>query len=120
MNLGDYRNSHARIETPRLRLRKFDVGDASDVFEYTSDPEVARYEYWEAYQDEDQVQEFIEAQQLLARVFSIDCGGQMKIIAALTDRASIRTYLEGVGLTARPPPIAQARPSQQSEFEYAA
>jgi hypothetical protein len=64
--------------------------------------------------------------QLLARVFSIDvtecpdCGGQMKIIAALTDRASIRSYLEGVGLPARPPPIAQARPTQQSEFEYAA
>ena len=64
--------------------------------------------------------------QLLARVFSIDvtecpdCGGQMKIIAALTDPASIRSYLEGVGLSARPPPIAQARPAQQSEFEYAA
>ena len=45
--------------------------------------------------------------QLLARVFSIDvtecpdCGGQMKIVAALTDPASIRSYLEGVGLTRR-------------------
>ena len=64
--------------------------------------------------------------QLLARVFAIDvtecpdCGGQMKIIAALTDPASIRSYLEGVGLSARPPPIAPARTSQQSEFEYAA
>ena len=52
--------------------------------------------------------------QLLARVFSIDvsacpdCGGQMKIIAVLTDPASIRSYLEGVGLPARPPPIAPA------------
>ena len=37
---------------------------------------------------------------LLARVFRIDvtvcpaCGGRMKIVAALTDPASIRTYLE--------------------------
>ena len=64
--------------------------------------------------------------QLLARVFSIDvtecpdCGGQMRIVAALTDPASIRSYLEGVGLPARPPPIAPTRTSQQSEFEYAA
>ncbi len=64
--------------------------------------------------------------QLLARVFSIDvtqctdCGGPMTIIAALTDPVSIRSYLEGVGLPARPPPIAPARLSQQSEFEYAA
>ena len=64
--------------------------------------------------------------QLLARVFSIDvsqcpdCGGQMKIIAALTDPVSIQSYLKGVGLPARPPPITPARPSQQSELEYAA
>ena len=39
---------------------------------------------------------------LLARVFSSDlsacatCGGRLRIIAALTDSASIRTYLEGI------------------------
>ena len=39
--------------------------------------------------------------QLLSRVFQIDvtvcpaCGGHMKIIAALTERVSIRPYLEG-------------------------
>jgi hypothetical protein len=39
----------------------------------------------------------------LARVFDIDisvctaCGGRMRIIAALTEAASIRRYLEGVG-----------------------
>ena len=47
---------------------------------------------------------------LLARVFSSDlsecaaCGGRLRIIAALTDPALIRTYLEGVGLPAMPPP----------------
>ena len=62
---------------------------------------------------------------LLARVFLIDvtvcphCGGKMKIIAALTDAASIRAYLDGVGLDSHPPPVAPARPQPQTEFEYA-
>ena len=55
---------------------------------------------------------------LLARVFSSDisectaCGGRLRINAALTDPASIRTYLEGVGLPAMPP--------SQPQFEFAA
>ena len=59
---------------------------------------------------------------LLARVFSVDlsecaaCGGRLRIIAALTDPASIRTYLEGVGLPAVPPPRAPPPP----QFEFAA
>ena len=59
---------------------------------------------------------------LLARVFSSDlsacatCGGLLRIVAALTDPASIRTYLEGVGLPAVPPPRAPAQP----QFEFAA
>ena len=59
---------------------------------------------------------------LLARVFSSDlsagatCGGRLRIIAALTDPASIRTYLEGVGLPAMPPPRAPPQP----QFELVA
>ena len=59
---------------------------------------------------------------LLARVFSSDfsecaaCGGRLRIIAALTDPASIRIYLEGVGLPAMPPPRALPEPL----FEFAA
>ena len=59
---------------------------------------------------------------LLARVFSSDlsacatCGGRLRIVAALTDPASIRTYLEGVGLPAMPPPRAPPNP----QFEFAA
>ena len=41
----------------------------------------------------------------------------MKIIAALTDPRSIRRYLHGMGLPARAPPIASARP--QPQFDYA-
>ena len=59
---------------------------------------------------------------LLARVFSSDlsacatCGGGLRIVAALTDPASIQTYLEGVGLPAMPPPRAPPHP----QFEFAA
>ena len=59
---------------------------------------------------------------LLARVFSSDlsacatCGGRLRIVAALADPASIRTYLEGVGLPAVPPPRAPPQP----QFEFAA
>ncbi len=41
----------------------------------------------------------------------------MNIIAALTEPSSIRKYLEGVGLSARAPPIAKARPQPQQEFD---
>ena len=44
-------------------------------------------------------------------------GGHVKIVAALTDPRSIRRYLEGVGLPARAPPIAAARPHPQQEFD---
>ena len=49
---------------------------------------------------------------LLARVLGADlsacaaCGGRLRIIAALTDPTSIRTYLEGIGLPGVPPPRA--------------
>ncbi len=37
------------LETRRLLLRRMTVGDARDVFEYASDPEVARYVMWDAH-----------------------------------------------------------------------
>ena len=62
---------------------------------------------------------------LLARVFRLDvttcpdCGGRMKIIAALTDPSSIRRCLQAMRLPARAPPIAPARPHLQAQFDYA-
>ena len=41
-------------------------------------------------------------------------------LSLLTEPTSIRSYLEGVGLPARPPPIAPARPAPQTELEFAA
>ena len=37
------------IETERLRLRRMNMRDAHDIFEYSRDPEVARYVLWEAH-----------------------------------------------------------------------
>ncbi|MEW6754925.1 MAG: transposase [Candidatus Latescibacterota bacterium] len=63
--------------------------------------------------------------QLVARVFRIDlacprCGGALRIIAALTDPDSLRTYLEGVGLDSRPPPVAPAHRHPEPQFDFAA
>jgi hypothetical protein len=42
----------------------------------------------------------------------------MKIVAAVTDPASVRRYLEGVGLPADPPLIAPARASPQIDLDF--
>jgi hypothetical protein len=63
---------------------------------------------------------------LLARVFQIDvsvcceCGGRMRIIAFITDPASVQRYLKGEGLPTEPPSIAPARspPQIELDFEY--
>ena len=59
----------------------------------------------------------------VSQVWAIDvtecpaCGGRMKIVAAVTEPSSIRRYLDGVGLPARAPPIAPARPQRQQELD---
>ena len=61
---------------------------------------------------------------LLARVFKFqvdvcpECGGRMRIIAFITDPASVQRYLRGEGLPTEAPAIAAARPPPQMEFEY--
>ena len=42
----------------------------------------------------------------------------MRIVAAITDRASIKRYLDGVGLPSEIPEIKPARPPPQLEFGY--
>ncbi len=37
------------LETERLILRKFDIPDAQDVFEYAKHPEVTKYMTWETH-----------------------------------------------------------------------
>jgi hypothetical protein len=61
---------------------------------------------------------------LLARTFDLHletcslCGGKMKVMAAVTDPASIKRYLEGTGQSAKIPELAPARAPPQIEFEY--
>ena len=44
----------------------------------------------------------------------------MRIIATLTEAASIRRYLDGVGLPAEPALIAAARPPPHQSLDFAA
>ncbi|MCB0180547.1 MAG: GNAT family N-acetyltransferase [Anaerolineae bacterium] len=51
------------LETPRLRLRAFQMEDAADFAAYRSDPLVARYQGWQAPFSLDQAHEFIAEMQ---------------------------------------------------------
>ncbi len=61
---------------------------------------------------------------LMARVFASDvllcnqCGGRAEVIAAITQHKIIRAILESLGLSARAPPIAPARPTAQPELDF--
>lgn len=49
------------IKTPRLLLRKLKLEDAADMFEYASDPEVAREVVWEPHRSIEDSREFIDS-----------------------------------------------------------
>ena len=67
----------------------------------------------------------VEWAKLLKRVFQYDvtvcpsCGGEMKVIAALTEPGPIRKFLDHVGLPSRAPPLSPAR-QRHLEFDEAA
>lgn len=48
------------LETERLVLRRFRMGDMEDVFEYASDPEVTRFVVFETHRTLDDTREFLE------------------------------------------------------------
>ena len=77
-----------------------------------SDPKLAKNHSWS---------------RMLARVYKIDvtkcvaCGGEMVIVAAVTERAAITRYLSHVGIAVRPPPRGPPRindESRQGEFDF--
>lgn len=49
------------LETQRLKLRKFTLKDAKDVFAYASDPEVTRYTIFDFHTEKKQSLEFINS-----------------------------------------------------------
>jgi hypothetical protein len=63
--------------------------------------------------------------QLLRRVFQIDvlecprCGGPLRILAAIQSPEAIHKILDCLGLPARSPPIARARPEPNPKLEWA-
>lgn len=52
-----------RLLTPRLILRRMEMNDAQDMFDYGRDPEVARHVLWEAYTSVSQVRTYIRSMQ---------------------------------------------------------
>lgn len=48
------------IETERLKLRRLEMADAPDMFEYASEPAVSRFMPWQAHQTTDDTAEFID------------------------------------------------------------
>ena len=61
---------------------------------------------------------------LLARTFRLEmtkcgvCGGRLRVVAAVTDPVSIKTYLEGVGLPSSAPKRRPARPPPQYSIDF--
>ncbi len=60
--------------------------------------------------------------QLLRRVFSVDafqcdCGGRMRILAAIDQPEVARAILECLGLSSRAPPLTPAPPPQPTDLE---
>jgi len=62
--------------------------------------------------------------ELLKRVFAIDvlvcprCNGPRRLIATITDGATVRKILEHLGLSADPPPLAPARLPSEPAFQW--
>src|SRR5882757_3697622 len=48
-SVGTLIRSETMYATPRLIVRRFLPLDLADAFEILSDPEVAKYEFWDAY-----------------------------------------------------------------------
>lgn len=63
MFFGDLIFTMEPIETPRLYLRRLEITDARDIFEYGSDPEVARHVLWDAYTSPNECKSYIRAMQ---------------------------------------------------------
>jgi hypothetical protein len=60
----------------------------------------------------------------MARAFEMDvlecpnCSGPMRLVATIMERDAIRAILGSMGLPADSPPLAPAKPSSQTDFEF--
>ncbi|MGI9050336.1 MAG: GNAT family N-acetyltransferase [Rubrobacteraceae bacterium] len=60
MKIRDVFGDLPEIETERLLLRKMMADDAGDVFDYASDPQVARYVIWDTHRSIRDSESFLE------------------------------------------------------------
>ena len=60
---GDLLFTMPPIETDRLILRRLEMRDAQDIFDYGRDPEVARHVLWEAYEAVSECRGYIRSMQ---------------------------------------------------------
>ncbi|MBQ8954246.1 MAG: GNAT family N-acetyltransferase [Clostridia bacterium] len=60
---GDLFFSMPPIETERLVLRRLEMADAQDIFDYGRDPEVARHVLWEPYRSVSESRSYIRNMQ---------------------------------------------------------
>ncbi len=77
-----------RLETPRLVLRPFRLKDAKDVFEYASDPEVARFVLWEPHRSLAETRSSIRSIRRLSRQgrpssWAIELAEEKKVIGSI-------------------------------------
>ncbi|MBE9097240.1 GNAT family N-acetyltransferase [Tychonema sp. LEGE 07203] len=61
MNLLDILANLPTIETERLLLRKISLNDASDMFEYASNPEVSEYTMWSTHTSIEDTKYFLKS-----------------------------------------------------------
>lgn len=61
MNLLDILANLPSIETERLLLRKITLNDASDMFEYASNPEVSEYTMWSTHTSIEDTKYFLKS-----------------------------------------------------------
>jgi ribosomal-protein-alanine N-acetyltransferase len=60
MEIKDIFGELPRLETNRLILRKIDLDDASDLFEYAQEPEITRYVTWQPHKTIEDSKEFLK------------------------------------------------------------
>lgn len=60
MKIEDIYKDLPSLETERLNLRKFTIDDASDMFDYSSEPDVSRYVPWETHKSIKDTTDFLE------------------------------------------------------------
>lgn len=60
-----------KLETERLILRRMDIGDSEDVFEYASDEEVSKYVAWDLHKSIDDSRRYLRLMMKKYRKFRI-------------------------------------------------